>query len=208
MSEYQGCQLILAIDMSGSMDNLVSKKDHPRTGKKRIQLAYEFAKILLEVMLPVDPDGIDLLLFSHNVTAHKINSVDQLDYIWKNHRDRGDTNTHLVVDQIAQLHYQYRQAEGFVGTIAIVLTDGEPNSEILVGSTIVNIAQHVANDYELGISFVQVGDDAKARTFLKKMDDLKDELHLEYDIIDTQPLEKLMDGRLTVAELFHKALTS
>ncbi|PGH15910.1 hypothetical protein AJ79_02077 [Helicocarpus griseus UAMH5409] len=71
----------------------------------------------------------------------------------------------------------------------IVITDGSPTDD--VESVVINVAKRLdkcnAQPWQVGIQFVQVGNDAKATQWLQELDDV---LHKEQgvrDIVDTAP---------------------
>jgi hypothetical protein len=47
------------------------------------------------------------------------------------------------------------------------------------------------SDVELGISFIQIGDDKSARDFLKKLDDDLTSVGAKFDICDTKTCDEI-----------------
>lgn len=84
------------------------------------------------------------------------------------------------------------------GAIIIVLLDGEPKNRMALIKAIVNASQKMDQDRELGIGFVQVGDDLIARGFLNSLDhDLRSQAGAKFDIVHTRVLETIELNCLT-----------
>lgn len=84
------------------------------------------------------------------------------------------------------------------GAMIIVLLDGEPKNRMALVKAIVNAAQKMDQDRELGIGFVQVGDDSIARGFLNSLDhDLRSQAGAKFDIVHTRVLETIELNCLT-----------
>ncbi|KAH0556608.1 hypothetical protein GP486_005557 [Trichoglossum hirsutum] len=80
----------------------------------------------------------------------------------------------------------------------IVLTDGAADDEKATTKMIEKIAKELddmyAPSFQIGIQFVQVGDDKKATEFLQYLDDhLENEFHIR-DMVDTQNFNDLEEG--------------
>jgi hypothetical protein len=82
------------------------------------------------------------------------------------------------------------------------VTDGQPADEKEVAAEIVKFANQLDNgDAEYGIQFLQVGKDAGASAFLKKLDDSLTSQGAKHDIVDTKTMEELESIGLTEALL-------
>jgi hypothetical protein len=82
------------------------------------------------------------------------------------------------------------------GEIIIVLIDGEPLDRMEVAKVIVEATQKLDNSRELGIGFVQVGEDLLARGFLKALDEDLMHAGAKFDIVDTKMMEELATNSL------------
>ena len=82
----------------------------------------------------------------------------------------------------------------------IVITDGEPSDGIqgqkALANLIVNTSKKLESDNELGISFIQVGNDKQASEFLKKLDDELLSVGAKFDICDTKTFADLENQSL------------
>ncbi|HEY9615740.1 MAG TPA: hypothetical protein V6C64_02795 [Microcoleaceae cyanobacterium] len=84
------------------------------------------------------------------------------------------------------------------GEMIVVLIDGEPRDRMEIVKTIVEATEQVENDNELGIGFVQVGNDLIARGFLNSLDDdLRSRAGAKFDIVHTQTLDNIQANCLT-----------
>ena len=73
-----------------------------------------------------------------------------------------------------------------------VVTDGQPNSPDAVKKVIAEATQKMNADEEIGITFLQIGNDKGARAFLKELDDdLQTTYKAKFDIVDTRNNEEM-----------------
>jgi len=106
-----------------------------------------------------------------------------------------------VVLQMALDDYFERKATGQSkanGEIVIVVTDGEPQDRRAIVKTIVTATERMERDEELGIGFIQVGDDALAKGFLTALDDDMQSAGALFDIVHTRTLADIEASSLTV----------
>ncbi|BGP24844.1 hypothetical protein Rt10032_c09g3794 [Rhodotorula toruloides] len=123
----------------------------------------------------------------------------------------GSTPTGVVMDEILRDYVERvedaRQTKERVKPLLLlVLTDGRADDTDLVRDVIVEMAQRLdevrAPPFQLGIQFIQIGDDPDARAFLQELDDdLKPQLGVR-DMVDTTPYE----GHITPEFLLKAAL--
>lgn len=83
----------------------------------------------------------------------------------------------------------------------LVFTDGEPSNPQGLKDTIKQLSNTVMSGIEIGYSFLQVGNDEKAFTYLQSLDDLD----VKNDIIDRKNFSDL-GVTLTMEKIFDKAL--
>lgn len=150
-----------------------------------------------------DPrDGLDIIfLNSYQFNLHNVTSVDQVISTFRQIVPHGITPTANVLDivlrgYLEQVH-QLKAAGASLTEIwqtvkpmnVVILTDGEPTDE--PEDVIVAIAKELdrlnAPLSQIGIQFVQIGDDEAVGEYLRDLDDaLKDEYTIR-DIVDTTP---------------------
>ncbi|MDX2231939.1 MAG: hypothetical protein NW220_20055 [Leptolyngbyaceae cyanobacterium bins.349] len=152
-----------------------------------------------------DPDGITIYMSSKNNAGgsfqqYKQVSSDQIDPIFAANYPPDELNL-LEGLQLALDDYFARKAANQTkpnGAMIIVLVDGEPRDRLSVVKTIVQAAAQIERDDELGIGFVQVGDDLIARGFLNALDqDLRSQAGAKFDIVHTRVLETIEPSSLT-----------
>ncbi len=191
----------LIIDKSGSM----STKDKPG-GLSRWQIMQESALALANKCEELDPDGITVYLFSgkfkryDNVTAAKVSTI------FQENDPSGRTDLAAVLADATNSYFQ-RKAAGQTpanGEIILVVTDGEPDDRKAVMDVILGATQRLDRDEELAISFIQVGTDATATTFLKILDDDLGRAGAKFDIVDTITMNDMED--LTLKEVLLNAI--
>lgn len=219
MKDFAHFRIILAVDISTSMNDPVDINSM-RSEKRFIQ-AKRIAEHLMDVLSANgNTQGMDLILFGSDVTGHKVANMTELRNYWSRIRVGGCTCTHLAIDKIADLHFNYKQHDpehydnGDVSTIAVILTDGIPDignghsdcreySKQLLEDSIRRLGRRCENGMEIGLSFVQIGNVPSATEFLNHLDDFD----TDKDIVDTKPASLLLDGSLTISQLLCHALT-
>jgi hypothetical protein len=152
-----------------------------------------------------DPDGITVYISSQLSTSGSFQQYkhvlpDQVKTIFEENYPPDVLNL-LEPLELALEDYFTRKATNQTkanGSIIIVLVDGEPPNRLEVVKTIVQAANRIDRDEELGIGFVQVGDDLIARGFLNTLDqDLRSQAGAKFDIVHTRVLETIEPKCLT-----------
>lgn len=102
--------------------------------------------------------------------------------------------------QLALEDYFARKQAGTAkvnGEIIIVLLDGEPSDRMAVAKVIKDATQKMEVNEELGIGFVQIGEDLLAKGFLIALDDHLRSVGAKFDIVNTKLLETIHPDSLT-----------
>lgn len=183
----------LIIDKSGSM----SIADQPG-GMTRWDAAQESTMALARKCEQLDPDGITVYTFSSrfkrydNVTAAKVQQV------FLENDPVGRTDLASVLQDATQNFLARKMSQDWdkEGEIILVITDGEPDDQRAVIEVILKTTQQMERDEELGISFIQVGNDPGARQFLKALDDQLQEVGAKFDICDTVTMDDMAEMSL------------
>ena len=161
-----------------------------------------------------DSDGIDLYFLKNRVVLENIRDrkqvLEKLSEIKRTLMNKdpitaGGTFMKPALDRVIkprrEAYVQYRAAEDADGSHAkepkplnlVVVTGGAADDQEEVEQYIKDVAAHLdkigANPNYIGIQFVQIGDDAKATAFLKRLDD---ELAGEFHIRDVSPFPFLL----------------
>ena len=197
---------MLVIDRSYSMIT-------PEGNTTRWKQAHEISKGVANICEKFDDDGIDIILFDdaikefNNVTAVKV------DDIFRKYGPRGSTDTAAALETALK---NYLPKKGFFGKkpanlagkkplIVIVLTDGSPNDQRAVKRTIIDATKSISSREQLGISFLQVGNDNRARKFLKSLDDDLENEGAKFDVVDTKTYDEV--NRMSPEDILIGALT-
>lgn len=158
-SEYD---FIVGLDASGSMAN--PSKRFP--GKTRWQEAQETILGITMALEPYDSDGIDVVVFGGGANMIEGVTSAKVSELFATRSPRGSTPLaealKLVVDK------QHKTGKN---TVAIIFTDGEPDSRDAAEKVIVDAANALDKDEALTFLFVQIGDDAGAGKYLEHLDD-------------------------------------
>lgn len=169
---------IFLVDDSGSMFG-------PRWAQARGALA-----AVVDLAVKYDKDGVDIRFFNDedhrgdNLTS-STDVMDLFDKVIPN----GVTPTEDAMEQeLGDYMVKWKKQRRKTKKLnLIVLTDGEPDEDNHVDQMIVQYAKELdregASKNQVGIQFVQIGDDAKATIFLKMLDnDLKRRYGIERDV--------------------------
>jgi von Willebrand factor type A domain len=199
MASIQNRDYTLILDKSGSMSTT------DQGGKSRWDYVQESTLAIARKCEQLDPNGITLYTFSgrfrryDNVTASRVNQV------FQENDPLGSTNLAAVLQDATNNYFQ-RKASGQtpMGETLLVVTDGEPDDRRAVIDVIIRATEKMDSDAELAISFIQVGDDAGATTFLKALDDQLEGVGAKFDICDTITMDDM--GDLSLAEVLMSAI--
>jgi len=199
--EAKGRDYTLIIDKSGSM----SAREQP-SGKSRWEIMQESTLALTRKCEQLDPDGINIYLFSGKFKKFESVTSDKVEQIFQENDPAGTTNLAAVL-QAATDDYFQRKAAGTAkpeGETILVVTDGEPDDRKAVMRAIIEASRKMERDEELGLSIIQVGSDATASKFLKLLDDELQSAGAKFDICDTLTLDDMED--MTLAEVLVNAV--
>jgi von Willebrand factor type A domain len=199
MANIQNRDYTLILDKSGSMSTT------DQGGKSRWDHVQESTLAIARKCEQLDPNGITLYTFSSrfrrydNVTASRVNQV------FQENDPLGSTNLAAVLQDATNNYFQ-RKASGqtTIGETLLVVTDGEPDDRRAVIDVIIRATEKMESDAELAISFIQVGDDPSATTFLKALDDQLEGVGAKFDICDTITIDDM--GDLSLAEVLMSAI--
>lgn len=190
---------VIMVDKSGSM-----RKEN------RWKQAREAVSHLAPGACCADADGVTLYFFSSRDKGHEdvppftkfdnVKSADQVMQLFDlpSNAPRFGTDMWSVLnDAIISRNTKSMFKKGLV---ILMITDGAPDDKQKLESLIVETANSLQNDGEVGISFIQVGDDEQAKLWLQHLDDdltssskggKKRTTKAKFDIVDTMSVEKL-----------------
>lgn len=194
LSEYDS---IVLIDRSGSMDGAAKGFSNRWAAAKEITVG------IATLAAQVDDDGITVITFGGQFNASKdvvdgVKDAASVAAIFSGKGPGGSTPTAEALDAA----FAKKFASGKKAVIFVV-TDGEPNDQGAVKTSILNAAAKLTDASEIRILFLQVGDNAEAARYL---DDLDNHLSgAKFDIVNAITF-KDADG-LTPDDLFSRALS-
>lgn len=193
----QGYDIIVAVDLSGSMTRL-SKRDSTKT---RFQEAEELAIALATEAEKVDEDGIELLTFGNGANLRKGVKAADIHALFDS---IGATQSRTDTDEMVRVAAR-RQKESGKNTIVVAFTDGEPSDKQALINAIIDASNGLSRDEELTFGFIQVGDDASATAFLQHLDDELQDKGAKFDIVDAITADAA--SRMDALEMFTKFVT-
>ena len=174
--EHLARDYVLVIDRSGSMSVHGRWKEAEQAVQKLAPYICKF-----------DPDGVDIFLFDHQFQKFGgVKSAEEVKGIFSSTGPRGSTDLAQVLNACFEDHFAGDRG----ATSILVVTDGSPDSRKDVEDVIVRAANSIAEDEELSVSFLQIGDDGGAAQFLAKLDDDLEGHGAKFDIVDTIPFKQ------------------
>ncbi len=188
----------LVLDKSGSMSTV------DVLGKSRWVSAQESTLALARKCEQLDPNGITVYTFSGRFKRYDNVTAAQVEQIFMENDPMGTTNLAGVLED-AFKHYFDRKAAGQAdGETILVLTDGAPDDRRAVIESVVQATKKMDRDEELAVSFIQIGSDSGATSFLKALDDQLEGVGAKFDICDTITMEDMEN--MSIAEVLLAAI--
>lgn len=192
LSEYD---FVVVIDKSGSMAEPVKAGSN----RSRWEAVQESTMTFARDVGKLDADGIDVVMFSGNgVQSYTGVTADKVKEIFTQHSPRSSTPLAEALTEALKLAGKSDKKD-----FIVVFTDGVPDDEAAAARVIVEAANKQETDDALTILFVQVGDDAQATAYLRKLDDGL--TGAKFDIVDAKTVAEA-DAFATTAELVLAAI--
>lgn len=192
-SKLEGRDFSIIIDRSGSMSS------GNGNGQTRWQAAHEGAVALARKCSEFDPDGIEVIMFGSKVVRFEDQTPEKVDQLFKENDPMGSTNLTGALDVFFSGYFERKKTgtNKAKGEIAVFITDGEPNDRKSAAQSIIEATKKLDREDELGMTFIQVGDDAGASEFLTYLDDDLEKLGAKFDIVDTIKMADCEETPLT-----------
>lgn len=189
LSKYD---FIIVIDKSASMDRPNGKSSLTRWAAAK-EATWSFAKEAAKY----DDDGITVVAFNNDFKLYDGVTESKVDQVFKENSPGGGTDTAKVLKMLFDRYFESKAKGKAKPVIIQVITDGEPNDQKEVVDVIVAATKKMDADEEIGVQFIQYGDDASAAKFLKMLDDdLVSKYGAKFDIVDTKPYQEAEDKPL------------
>jgi Mg-chelatase subunit ChlD len=191
LSEYD---FIAVIDASGSMAT-----EDMGGGRSRWKAMQETAEQFCRDLSKIDSDGIGLVVFSGaGIDTYDGVNADKVSEVFRTRSPRSSTPLHDALSAALKLAGKSDKKD-----FIIVFTDGVPDDEAAAAKVIRDAANKQETDDALTILFVQVGKDAGAAAYLRKLDDQL--TGAKFDIVDAKTMEEA-EKFATTAELVAHAI--
>lgn len=195
ISEFTEYDFIIAVDRSGSMGG------HAQGFSSRWAQAKEITEGVAAFAAQVDDDGITVISFGGKFDPHRdvVDGVkaDVVHELFERSVPGGSTPLHSALEAAFAKHFSSPKK-----TLLTVVTDGEPDDQGAVASSIIAASKKLADATQLRILFVQVGDDKAAAAYL---DDLDNSLSgAKFDIVNAIGFQDA--NGLSVTDLMDRAI--
>eukprot|EP00996_Jenningsia_fusiforme_P002837 NODE_3651_length_940_cov_27.571268_g3354_i0.p1 GENE.NODE_3651_length_940_cov_27.571268_g3354_i0~~NODE_3651_length_940_cov_27.571268_g3354_i0.p1 ORF type:complete len:274 (+),score=54.11 NODE_3651_length_940_cov_27.571268_g3354_i0:69-890(+) len=176
----EACHYVVIVDSSISMKSSCG-------GVSRWDEARDAVQLIAPHACRMDPNGITLYLF-HSVYKKwtEVTSEERVKSIFEEFHPAGGTDLTAVLED-AYLEYTNRKSD--LPTRILVISDGEPNDPGSCKELLEKMQCELTDLSALHISFLQVGDDAGAASFMLELEASK-QIHF-VDIIESHKLAGL-----------------
>ncbi|MGV0027169.1 hypothetical protein [Phormidesmis priestleyi] len=150
-----------------------------------------------------DPDGITLYLSDCNKSeqfkSYKQVKSSQITEIFEAHYPPATIDLLKVLQTIFHEFFTRKAAQQTKpnGEMILILIDGEPRNRMAISQLLIHTANQLDQDSELGIGFIQLGDDLIARGFLAALDENLKSAGAKFDIVHTEVLTDIQPHSLT-----------
>jgi len=166
---------------------------------------------VVETAVKYDDDGVDMSFFNSPVRVDNIRSAQAVRDVFRRVEPRRSTPTAKALRAVLEPYMAKLEASKTSGgpkpkpLNLICLTDGAPDREQDPEPVIVDIAKRLDAGrfplFQVGLQFIQIGDDDEAGSALQRLDDDLKTVHGIRDMVDTTPWQ----GRLN-SDFLLKAL--
>ncbi|MGL5923732.1 VWA domain-containing protein [Chroococcidiopsis sp.] len=192
MDDLKKRDYTLILDKSGSMSTMIQGLT-----RSRWDIAQESTLALARKCEQFDPDGITVYVFSNKFKRYDDVTSSKVDDIFLENDPSGSTDLASVLKDATENYFDRKnKGQSKEGETILVITDGEPDDKRKVFETIIAASQKMERDAELGITFIQVGNDSGAKKFLDAIDNDLQGVGAKFDICDTVTMDDLADRSL------------
>lgn len=187
---------ILLMDKSGSMAT-----PDCSGGKSRWAYAKETVIGVAAKCTEFDSDGITVGFFAKKLVLHEniTGALEQVNKMFDEHEPGNSTDTAAALKHVLDQYFAAKANPEVTAKpiIVIVVTDGQPDDRKALKDVIIAATQKMDADEEIGITFLQIGNDPDATKFLKELDDELVPAGAKFDIVDTKTTEEMEEMTIT-----------
>ncbi|NQE33196.1 hypothetical protein [Microcoleus asticus] len=140
-----------------------------------------------------DSDGITLYEASTPMWKYKNSNVARLAEILQRQNTELDSANPTAINLEEALKETFSDYFGSKtnaarkkGAIIVAVLDQKPEKTAAVAEILISAANKIDKDEEIGVSFIQIGDDVKTREFLIDLDTNLQDRGARFDIVDTK----------------------
>jgi len=157
----------LIIDKSTSMDS-----SDALNGPTRWKVAAELAEGVARKICQLDPDGIDIWLFSSTYKFFPNQSAEKVKEIFKGEQPFGTTALAEVLQKALDNFFAKRDSGRLKlnGELIIVVTDGDADNKWEVKRVLVNGSNRLRPNDKLTVAFFPMGNDPALAKFMNELD--------------------------------------
>ncbi|MEG4987863.1 hypothetical protein QUB08_19115 [Microcoleus sp. BR0-C5] len=141
----------------------------------------------------LDSDGITVYEASTPMWEYKNSNVARLAEILQRQNTQPESASPTAINLEEALKASFSDyfanktdGKGKKGAIIVAVLDEKPEQVAAVAEIIVSAANKIEKDEEIGVSFIQIGDDLKTRKFLTDLDTNLQGRGARFDIVDTK----------------------
>ena len=202
MADIEGRDYYLFLDISSSMME-ADVEMAPGLIMSRWDAIKEAIPMISQEILKRDPDGFTMYTFAKFWDRYDITDMTTVQAILKETEPCGIATLLYkpLNDAIEDFFKNRRQSKGIKGATIIIITDGAAFDKAALVERIQSAAAQLQDRRELGISFIQVGKDQGATSFLRFMDD---QIQARHDIVDCKTIDDV--ERIGIKQILLDAL--
>ena len=186
---------VLLIDDSGSMANPSNARWGPR-GSRWDQVR-DLLRDLAPIITQYDPQGIDLHFLNHSNAQQGLQSSQDVQDIFSRVRPGGGTPLGMRINTILDAYMSSLRYERDLKPLnLVVITDGKAGDERILFAAleehVSSITQRGHPPHQMGIEFLQVGDDQWATTHLWEIKERVSRHHQSFnrDVVGVTPVNR------------------
>jgi hypothetical protein len=180
-----------------------SMMKEPPGHEHRWQNAYESVINLVRACQTFDHDGVTFYVSCKDskpdsFQQYKCIKSDKLREIFEEHYPPDELELLGVLKSAINDFFTRKAAQQTKpnGETIIVLIDGEPRDKMQVAKLIAETTEKLTNGEELGIGFLQIGENLLLRGFLRALDDDLTHAGAKFDIVDTKIMTEIQEHSL------------
>ncbi len=140
-----------------------------------------------------DSDGITVYEASTPMWKYKNSNVARLAEILQRQNTEHDSANPTEINLVDSLKGAFSdyfdlktKATGKKGAVIVVVLDKQPQNTAAVAEILVSAANKIDKDEEIGVSFIQIGDDLPTQKFLTDLDKNLQAQGAKFDIVNTK----------------------